>query len=307
MELLNILITGANGFIGRNLTKVLNEHHHLNVVGLSRQMKDGYIQSPNLTQRADWGECLQSVDVVIHLAGLAHVTAQATKSLERFRSVNTEGTLNFANQCVKAGVRRFISLSSIGVNGVESSVPFKFDDDVNPTEPYAISKYESEISLKDLAIKTKMEVVIIRPPLVYGHDAPGNFGKLLNLVAKNIPLPLGAIHNKRSLVGVDNLADLILTCIDHPRAANQTFLVSDDYDVSTSQLLKRMVVESGHKSRLLPIPVSLLESIASVFGKKTIINRICHDLQVDISHTKSLLSWKPPVSFDEGIRRCFKG
>lgn len=242
----------------------------------------------------------------MHLAAIAHGKNKSTNIGKEFEEVNTLGTLKLAEQSASSGVRRFIYISSIGVNGLSTEDPFKYSDTQNPQEPYAVSKSEAEIGLRKISNDMGMEVVIIRPPLVYGANAPGNFGKFSDLAKKNLPLPLGAINNKRSLVGVDNLVDLITTCIGHPKAANQTFLVSDDNDVSTSDLLKSMIVAAGKKPRLIPVPVSVLRFLAGFLGKSPVIDRMSSNLQVDICHTKDTLGWQPPVSFEEGIRRCFK-
>jgi len=236
------------------------------------------------------------------MAAKAHV---AGIPLAEFIQLNTDATINIAKAAAHSGVRRFIFLSSIGVNGICNTKPFSINDTPMPVEDYAVSKRNAEIGLKQIAADTGMEVVIIRPPLVYGANAPGNFGKLVKLAEKNLPLPLGAIHNKRSLVALDNLVDLMVTCIDHPKAANQTFLVSDDQDVSTTELLQMMTRAAGKKPLLLPVPVSWLKLAGKFIGKQAVIDRLCGNLQVDISHTKETLAWKPPVSVEEGIARCF--
>jgi nucleoside-diphosphate-sugar epimerase len=304
---MKILLTGAAGFLGRHIYQKLCIDN--DVVGTVRSSVDSHANphvemliSPN----TNWKPVLSEIKCVVHSAALAHVLNANGCSLEQFRLINTLSTLNFAEQAASAGVERFIFISSIGVNGLGSGKPFRYDDAPNPQEPYAVSKYEAEVGLQKIAKETGMEVVIIRPPLVYGAKTPGNFGKFSALAKKNLPLPLGAVDNKRSLVGIDNLVDLITTCIDHPKAANQTFLVSDDNDVSTSYLLSSMILAAGKTPLLLPVPVSLLRFFAGFFGKASVIDRMSSNLQVDISHTKSTLGWKPPVSFEEGIRRCFK-
>ncbi len=254
----------------------------------------------------DWTYALTKVDnTVIHLAARAHIMSDtAANPLTEFRLVNTAATLNFAHQAAAAGIRRFIFISSIGVNGNQTSnIPFSTEDTPNPVEPYAISKHEAEIGLRQIAQETGMEIVIIRPPLVYGANAPGNFGRLLSIAAKGIPLPLGAVHNQRSLVALDNLIDLITVCINHTAAANQTFLVSDGEDLSTADLLKRLRAALGRPARLLPVPASWLHKVASLLGKGDIAQRLCGSLQVDISKTRNLLDWTPPVSVDQALRQ----
>ncbi|MEW5681819.1 MAG: SDR family oxidoreductase [Pseudomonadota bacterium] len=303
-----ILITGGTGYIGNRLLQYLAEQQ-VSLISLCRRLTSS-AYSENVTQvlmedlaclphDADF---LPSSDVVIHLAAKAHVTGE---SLSEFKRVNTEATLNFAKLCANSGIKRFIFLSSIGVNGISNTRPFNVADKPDPVEDYAVSKLEAEIGLKRIAADTGMEVVIIRPPLVYGPNAPGNFGKLAKLAQKNLPLPLGAINNQRSLVALDNLVDLVVTCIDHPKAANQTFLVSDDQDVSTTELLQLMTRAAGKKPWLIPVPMSWLKLAGKLTGKQAVVDRLCGNLQVDITHTKQTLGWTPPVTVEEGIARCF--
>jgi UDP-glucose 4-epimerase len=263
----------------------------------------------DLEPATDWSVALGGILVVVHCAARVHVMADtAANPLEEFRRVNVQGTLNLARQAAAAGVRRFVIVSSIGVNGAETfQRPFTAHDEAAPHSPYAASKYEAELGLQALAAETGLEVVIIRPPLVYGPGAPGNFGSLMRWLKRGVPLPLGAIHNQRSLVALDNLVDLLVTCITHPAAANQTFLVSDGEDVSTTELLRRMGEAMGRPARLLPVPVSLLKLAAIVVGKPDVAQRLCGSLQVDISKTRQLLSWTPPLSLDEGLRRAAAG
>jgi nucleoside-diphosphate-sugar epimerase len=299
-----ILLTGATGFIGSSVIRnlILSEYT-IKEIGRRRSSFCHHFFQAELSQQTDYSIALKGVKAVIHIAAKAHTV---DTSLAEFRLINTARTLELAAAAASCGVKRFIFLSSIGVHGVSNSSPFNVQDNPAPVEDYAVSKLEAEIGLKQIATETDMEVVIIRPPLVYGANAPGNFGKLVNLVQKNLPLPLGAVHNKRSLVALDNLVDLIVTCVDHPKAANQTFLVSDDQDVSTTELLEMMTCAAGKKPRLISLPVSWLKFAAKLIGKQAIIDRLCGNLQVDISHTKQTLGWTPPISVEEGIRRCFK-
>jgi nucleoside-diphosphate-sugar epimerase len=257
-----------------------------------------------------WLSLLQDVDSVIHLAARVHVIRDSSSDpLAEFRSVNTEGTLNLARQAGEVGVRRFIFLSTIGVNGnstLQGKV-FAPTDTPSPYDPYSSSKYQAEIGLHSIAQSTGMEVVIIRPPLVYGANAPGNFGKLTRLVAKGLPFPLGSINNLRSFVGIDNLVDFIITCLEHPAAANETFLVSDGEDLSTPDLIRRMARAMNHPARLLPVPVWALQAGASLLGKGDAVQRLCGNLQVDISKARELLGWNPPFSADEGLKRAVGG
>lgn len=229
----------------------------------------------------------------------------AADPLAEFRRVNVEGTLQLARQAAKAQVRRFVFVSSIKVNGewTEPGRPFLADALPDPRDPYGISKSEAEQRLRNLAEETGMEVTIVRPPLVYGPGVKANFMALMTWLVRGVPLPLGAIHNARSLVAIDNLVDLIVTCVDHPAAANQTFLVSDDEDLSTADLLRRMGRALGKPARLVPVPQRLLTLGAMVLGKPGVAQRLCGSLQVDIAKTRELLAWNPPVSVDEGLRR----
>ncbi|GHG68008.1 UDP-glucose 4-epimerase [Alishewanella longhuensis] len=302
-----IVVTGASGFIGKALVQCLAEQYQ--VVAPLRQAVDfgtDAIQVPiiqdigHLPAECDW---LANTDVVIHIAAMAHRVGAA---LADFQRVNTQATLALAQKAVDYGVKRFIFISSIGVLGASNSVPFKFNDTPAPEEPYAVSKLQAEIGLTQLAKATGLELVIIRPPLVYGPGAPGNFSKLNNLVSSGLPLPFGKVNNKRSFVALANVVDLISTCITHPKATNQTFLVSDDHDISTTELLKLMALAKGKAVWLLPVPVSCLTFVAGCFGKKALIQKFCGNLQVDINHTKTTLNWQPPLSVADGIAQCFK-
>jgi nucleoside-diphosphate-sugar epimerase len=227
-------------------------------------------------------------------------------SLAEFRRVNVDGTLHLARQAAQAGVRRFVFLSSIKVNGDEthSGHPFAADDKAVPNDPYGLSKYEAEQGLRALSDETGLEVIIIRPPLVYGPGVKANFLTMMKFVRRGIPLPLGEItENRRSFVFLDNLVNLIVTCIDHPSAANKTFLVSDGEDLSTALLLRRMANALNRPSRLFPVPTGLLILSAKILGRPEIARRLCGSLQVDMTKTRELLNWSPPVSVDEGLRR----
>lgn len=255
----------------------------------------------------DWSSALAGQQVVVHAAARAHIMKdEVADPLAEYRRVNVEGTLNLARQAVGAGVRRFIFISSIGVNGNFNTRPFCADDPPSPAEPYAQSKGEAEQGLMQLVAETGIEVVIIRPPLVYGSGAPGNFGSLVRWIEKGFPLPLGAIHNKRSLVGIDNLVDLIIRCIDHPAAANQVFLAGDGEDLSTTELLRGVGRAMGKPARLIPVPAGMLQFGATLLGKRAMAQRLLGSLQVDISKTCELLDWKPPYTVEEGLRRCFE-
>lgn len=308
---MKVLITGASGFVGSALLQRMGSTP-LEPICLVRKVA----QRTDTSSGIPWLEYdltssseglagqIQGLDAVVHLAARAHVIDEKLSDpLPEFRKVNVEGTLNLARQAAEAGAKRFVFISSIGVHGNQSSRPFTVRDALNPVEPYAVSKLEAEQGLRKISEETGMELVIIRPPLVYGPGAPGNFGRLVRLVRKGLPLPLGLVQNKRSLVALDNLVDLIVTCLDHPAAAGQTFLVSDGEDLSTPELIKRLATAMGRPARLVPMPPALLKLGGAVTGKKAEVDRLIGSLQVDIGHTCETLGWRPPVSVDEGIRR----
>ena len=266
---------------------------------------------PALQANADFGATLAGTSTVLHAAARVHVIEEsATDPLSEFRRVNVGGTLNLARQAASCGVRRFIFVSSVKVNGesTEAGHLFTAQQSPAPLDPYGISKMEAEDGLRRLAQETGMEVVIVRPPLVYGPGVKANFAALMRAVQRGLPLPLGAVtHNRRSLVALDNLVDLLITCIDHPAAANQTFLVSDGEDLSTTDLLRRMARAMNAPARLLPVPPALLKLGAELIGKGDIAQRLLGSLQVDITHTRETLGWTPPISVDEGLRRGAAG
>lgn len=308
-----ILITGASGFVGLALVKSLSGHSlfipriAVRRVSYSPFVADEIIQVSDLGFDTELGAALHGIDVVVHLAARAHIMKDDVPDpLIEYRKVNVEGTLNLARQAAQAGVKRFIFISSIKVNGEQTPLgkPFTPGEPPASNEPYGISKYEAEQGLQQLASETGMEIVIIRPPLVYGPGVKGNFATMICWINKGIPLPLGAIHNQRSLVGLDNLVDFIITCIDHPAAANQTFLVSDGEDLSTTELLRRVGQAMGKPACLIPVPMSALKFGARLLGKQAMAQRLCGNLQIDISKAREVLGWSPPVSVDEGLRRA---
>lgn len=313
---MKVLLTGASGFVGK-ATLAEAKQRDIFVVPVFRSLELAntfdYASAncaviSSLLADTNWQEALLGIDVVIHCAARVDVLNEMeVDPLVVFRSINLEGTLNLARQAALAGVKRFIFLSSIKVNGerTQPGSPYRASDLAAPEDAYGISKAEAEAGLRQLSFETGMEVVIIRPPLVYGLGVKGNFSSLLRWVARGLPLPLGsATTNRRSLVGLDNLVDLILTCVDHPRAANQTLLVSDGEDLSTADLLRRIGKALNRPARLIPVPVSILIIASRLLGKSSIAQRLLGSLQVDISKTCTLLNWKPPVSVDEGLRRA---
>jgi nucleoside-diphosphate-sugar epimerase len=313
MSQLQMLVTGASGFVGRAFSAEVNSRG-MAVQGATRTPSDlpngiKNVLVGSIDGNTDWYDGLTGCKVVVHLAARAHVMQEAANDpLVEFRRVNVQATLNLARQAAAAGVRRFVYISSIGVNGAETfQLPFTAQDVAAPHSPYAVSKYEAELGLQELAAETGMEVVIIRSPLVYGPGAPGNFGSLMRWLKRGVPLPLGAIHNQRSLVSLDNLVDLIVTCLTHPEAANQTFLVSDGEDVSTTELLRRLGQAMGHPARLIPVPTSFLKLAAAMVGKQDVVQRLCGSLQVDIEKTRRLLGWTPPLTLDQGLKKAAAG
>jgi nucleoside-diphosphate-sugar epimerase len=311
---MNILITGASGFIGQALCRELLHNNKTSIIFVtsrSPRLENNFpypIEPVAITSLSDLNQrqdILARVDCIIHLAARVHqMKDTAADPLAAFRAINTEATLNLARQAAQHGVKRFIYLSSIKVNGEKTTpgCPFTADDTPAPQDPYGISKAEAEIQIRELSAETGLEVVIIRPPLVYGPGVKANFLSMMRWLDKGFPLPLGAIHNRRSLVALPNLVDLIINCLTHPAAANQTFLVSDNEDLSTTDLLRRMSNALGKPAWLLPIPVQWLECTASLLGKKAVAQRLCSSLQLDIHKTQTLLNWTPPISVDEALQ-----
>ena len=312
MNKLQILITGANGFIGRALCDEAWIRGYA-VRGITRTQCDlskgitnGIVGS--IDGDTIWLDQLVSCELVVHLAARAHIMEETLKDpLAEYRRINVRGTLNLARQAAISGVKRFVFISSIGVNGSETfERSFLAEDNVAPHSPYAISKYEAELGLQEIALQTGMEVVIIRPPLVYGPKAPGNFGSLVRWLSCGLPLPLGSIQNKRSFIALDNLVDFILLCLAHPGAANQIFLASDGEDVSTTDLLRRMGKAIGKPARLIPAPTCLLKFSASIFGRGEVAKRLCSSLQIDIEKARLVLGWNPPLGLDQGLKKAIK-
>lgn len=307
-----VLVTGANGFLGKALLARCALDPTLRLRGSFRSNASDVLVGVErllvgeLAADTNWSDALEGVSVVVHTAARVHVMHDsAVDPLCEFRRVNVAGTLSLARQSAAAGVRRFVFISSIKVNG-EHTVPgrpFSPGDVVEPVEPYGLSKYEAEEGLRQLALDTGMEVVIIRPVLVYGPGVKANFLSMMRWLHQGFPLPLGAIDNRRSLVALDNLTDLIVNCLHHPAAANQVFLVSDDEDVSTAALLRRAAAAMGTRAKLLSVPPSVLRTTMRLLGKSDVALRLCASLQVDIGKTRRLLGWAPPVSLDEGLHQ----
>lgn len=307
MKSSSYLITGASGFIGRSLFDRI-QSKGLGVRGTSRRPDNGsenWIQVASIDRNTNWSAALTHCDVVIHTAGRAHVLREEEADpLEQFRKVNVEGTLALARQAMEAGVRRFVFISSIGVNGPETQPgqPFTELSTPQPQQAYAQSKLEAELALRDLVAGQPMELVIVRPPLVYAGHAPGNFARLLGLVGKRFPLPLGRVRNARSMIALQNLVGFLELCLTHPAAANETFVIADGQDVSTTQLVEFLAQGMGHRARRLPVPVSVLRSGLALLGRKGLGQQLCGSLQVDASKARSVLGWQPEISAADALR-----
>ena len=313
----NICVTGANGFIGKFLCKVLNSSDR-SICGIVRTFntsmnssKIKYVSVGNMSSKMNWGEHLNGFNCIIHCAGKVHVMNEK-KGSDEYHLINTELTKNLAEQAVSSGVKRFIFLSTIKVNGesiyrTNTKQRFSHKNISNPQDPYAISKLEAEKALWEISSRTGLEVVVVRLPLVYGYGVKGNLARLIKFVKSGIPLPLSLVKNQRSMIGIDNLVDLLIRCIDHPEATGKTFLASDGEDLSTPELIKLIALSMGRKAKLFPLPIFMLKFLSSVLGRSEEINRLVGSLRIDNSYTKQILNWDPPLSVEEGIRRMVQG
>lgn len=309
------LVTGATGFVGQAVVRrILADPSQEVVAPFRREAVWGEervrpLRVPDLASFDRWIDALAGVDAVVHCAARVHVMKEGSVDpLTEFRRTNVQGTLTLARQAAAAGVRRFVFISSVKVNGesTQAGLPFTAEQVPAPQDAYGVSKLEAEQGLRELSQTTSMEIVVIRPPLVYGPGVKANFASMARWLKRGVPLPLGAIANRRSLVALDNLVDLVAVALVHPNAAGQTFMVSDGEDVSTTDLLRRTAEALGRRARLLPVPMSWLEVAATVLGKRAVAQRLCGSLQVDISKTCDLLGWRPPVSLDEALRRAVR-
>ncbi len=313
---MKVLVTGATGFIGSALIKYLTNFPDFSVVGMVRSINDISCSSSAEFRLGEIGSVnkstmnLSDIDVIIHTAGRAHVmNDNSANPIDEFRRVNTYGTLDLARLAGASGVKRFIFLSSIKVNGESTYLdsPFSIDSMEDPQDAYGVSKHEAEIGLRKISLQTELEVTIIRPPLVYGPGVKGNFNTLIKLLSLGTPLPLASVtNNSRSMVGIDNLLSMIAACVRHPKAANQTFLISDKDDLSTSNLLRLLGASIGRPAVLFKCPVVILNLIAKLFFLKAKAQRILGTLQVDISHTCIHLDWEPPLSVEQGMKKLKK-
>lgn len=311
----NVFISGARGYIGSSLLEQsLDEGFNCavlvreNLTDTSEQVKQfiGDLSDNSFVRSIP----LNKVDVFVHAAAKAHVIGNRTAaSLSEYLAVNRDATLFLAHQAAEAGVKRFVFVSTIGVNGKHNSKPFTEDDKPHPHDAYSFSKYQAELGLLEMARKTEMEVVIIRPPLVYGKNAPGNFGSLVRWIRKGVPLPFGAVHNQRSVIALDNLVDFILLCADRersPNAANEVFLVSDGDDISTSVLLREVAKAQGRTARLISVPVAIMKTGAHLLGKGAMANSLFGNLQIDSSKARELLGWRPVITMEEQLKKMFQ-
>jgi nucleoside-diphosphate-sugar epimerase len=311
-----ILVTGASGFVGQALTAHLVALEKNEVIAMTRATPANrvlgarYVATGDLTSGTFGAAAFDGADVIVHAAARVHVlNDDKAKSATEFDRVNVAVTLELARCAVAAGVRRFVFLSSIGVNGVQTDIGAAFTeaDPPSPHNPYADSKLKAEQGLLHLSEQTGLEVVIVRPPLVYGPGVRANFAALMRAVQRGWPLPLACVRNLRSMVAMDNLVSFIATCIDHPQAANRTFLVSDGQDISSPDLVRGLAQAFGVAAHLLPVPVSTLQFVGKILDRGDVIQRVCGSLRVDMSLARQLLAWQPPISMDEGLRRAVAG
>ena len=309
---MNILVTGGTGFVGTSLIKTIDEQGLHNVCVSTRQRgragseRVRFATVEEIGLQTEWYPLLSGIEAVIHLAARVHVMHdRASDPLEEFRRVNVNATVRLAQHAAASGVKRFVFVSSIKVNGESTRPgrPFTHADLPAPIDPYGISKYEAEQRLTEISRLTGMQLVIVRPPLLYGPGVKANFLNLMQLLNRGLPLPISNVLNQRSLCSVENLVNLLICCLTHPDAANKLFLVSDGEDVSTADLARRIAAALGRNVRLFPIPISWAKGIATALGRGAAIERLYGTLQVDISYARKVLGWTPFLTLDEGLRR----
>ena len=303
-----ILVTGASGFVGRALCRTLIEHGS-NVLAAVRDAQAGSdlpcpcIGVGEIGPGTDWRAAIENVDAIVHLAARTHVISdRAADPLRAYRKVNVEGTVQLAEQAAKAGIRRFVFLSSVKVNGEQTEDhAFSESDEPQPCDAYGISKLEAERQLASICARAAMESAVLRPPLVYGPGVKGNLLALVRAIDRGLPLPLGSIRNSRTLLGIDNLVCAIMLCLHHPSAAGSTFLVGDERPISSPQLARAIAEALGRKCRLLAVPVALMRFAGTLFGRQDAVARLTSSLVVDSSRIRERLGWRPVRSFEEGI------
>ncbi len=308
---MKVLVTGANGFVGAALCQALAQHGHAVRKAVRAAQRVAWEPGTevaavgNIDAHTDWAAALSSIDAVIHLAARVHVMREvAAAPLSEFRRVNVGGTGHLARCAAACGVKRLVYVSSIKVNGEATEGGRKYTelDPPAPQDPYGISKYEAEQALLRIARETGLEIVIVRPPLVYGPGVKGNFIQMLKVLEKGVPLPLASIHNQRSLVYLGNLVNALVLCTTHPAAAGQTYLVSDGEDISTPELLRSMASGAGLRTRLFPFPVPLLKNLAKLLGKSALADRLLGSLQVESGKIRRELNWTPPYTLQQGLQ-----
>lgn len=308
----NILITGANGFLGQALVKSLSINENYNLTKVVRKIDnrsdDSYLAVGDINANTKFVNALKNIDVVIHLAARAHVMHDnSSNPYDEYKSINVDGTLNLAKQALINNVKRFIYLSSIKVNGESTNNdPFTEISTPKPEDDYGKTKLEAEVGLINLFKNTNTELVIIRPPLIYGPGVKGNFANLIKLAQTKMPLPFGSINNRRSFIYIDNLIDFISYCIESENAANQIFLISDDSDLSLKELIKLLRLELNKPPLLIPVPIFIFKIMGKVTGKTAVVNRLTGNLQINMNKAKSVLSWKPPFSTKQGLAKTIQ-
>jgi len=301
----NILVTGSTGFVGLGLLDKLNLNHVVCIGRTPPKNKNIKFFNKDLSKTNNYSDCLESIAVIIHSAGRAHILNEfAEDPLQAYREVNTNGTIKLAKAAAKAGVKRFIFISTLKVNGEETDHknPFKYNDIPNPQDEYSISKYEAELALIDVCKNSDMDYVILRPPLIYGKGVKANFASLISLCKRKIYLPFGKVNNKRSFLSLENFCNLICLCVEHEGAKNQIFLISDNSNISTSELIKIIRKLNGLKSMLINIPIGVLKFISIILFKRDLFMRLCGNLEADITHTMDKLDWKPNSSMEDNLR-----